>query len=138
MFETYMNQLMVFLAAAAGMVLGFLWYSPLMFGKPWMRLMGLTKNSTEKAKNKMGKLYLLSFIATILTSYMLAILIKTIPALTLLEGVQLAAMIWLGFIAPIQFTEVVFGGKPFTLYLINTGYQLASMLVMGGILALWA
>ncbi len=138
MFETYINIPVVLVAAIVNMILGFLWYSPLLFAKPWMKLMGLTKNSMEKTKNKMGSTYTLSFVAALITSYMLAVLVKTIPALTLAEGAGLAAMVWLGFVAPVQFTEVIFGGKPLKLYLINTGYQFVSMLVMGGILALWA
>lgn len=43
---------------------------------------------------------------------------------------------WLGFVAPVQFTEVLFSGKSTKLFLINTGYQLASLLAMAIILTM--
>ncbi len=138
MFETYMNYLVVLAAAVASMVVGFLWYSPLLFGNPWMKLMGYTQKSMQKAKKRMGMMYGLSFVATLLTGYVFTLFVKTIPTLTLLEGVYLACMVWLGFVAPVQSTEVLFGGKSWKLFSINTGYQLASLVVMGIILSLWA
>jgi hypothetical protein len=42
------NLLAVLACAIAGMVVGFLWYSPMLFANPWMRLMGYDPN--DKAK----------------------------------------------------------------------------------------
>ena len=38
----------VLVSAIATMVIGFLWYSPILFANPWMRLMGFDPN--DKAK----------------------------------------------------------------------------------------
>lgn len=138
MVETYMNYLVVLIAAVASMVVGFFWYSPILFGNQWMKLMGHTTKSMEKAKKQTGMLYGLSFVATLVTGVILTMFIKTIPAMTLVEGMYLSFLVWLGFVAPVQFTDVIFGGKQWKLFLINTGYQLAAFFVMGGILALWA
>lgn len=43
--------LAVFLAAISSMVVGFLWYSPLLCGKPWIKLMGYTDESLKSAQN---------------------------------------------------------------------------------------
>jgi len=43
-----LNWLAIFVAAISTMVMGFLWYSPLLFAKPWMREMGCDPN--DKAK----------------------------------------------------------------------------------------
>jgi hypothetical protein len=45
--------------------------------------------------------------------------------------------VWLGFFAPLQSDEVLWGGKPWKLFFINTSYRLVSLLAMGLILALW-
>ena len=37
----HVNSLAVLVAAVAVFVLGWLWYSPLLFYKPWMRLRGM-------------------------------------------------------------------------------------------------
>jgi len=42
------NLLAVLVAAVATMIVGFLWYSPLLFAKPWMTLMGYDPNDKTK------------------------------------------------------------------------------------------
>jgi hypothetical protein len=42
------NPWAVLVSAIAAMVIGFLWYSPILFANPWMRLMGIDTN--DKAK----------------------------------------------------------------------------------------
>jgi len=60
-------------AAIAGMLIGAFWYSPLLFGKLWMRLSGLTEKQLNEAKKKgMGKLYFIAFIGILVMSYVLA------------------------------------------------------------------
>ncbi len=46
----HLNWLAVLLAAISAVVLGFLWYSPLLFAKPWMREMGYDFNDKVKLK----------------------------------------------------------------------------------------
>jgi hypothetical protein len=45
--------------------------------------------------------------------------------------------VWAAFVATVQLTDTLFGKRPFKLFLINTGYQLACYLVMGAILGQW-
>jgi len=54
-----------------------------------------------------------------------------------LEGAMLGAVVWLGFVATILINPVLFEGKSWTLYLINSGYQLVCLLVAGVILTVW-
>ena len=46
------NYLAVLVAAIVSMVIGGLWYSPLLFGNVWMKLSGITQKDVEKAKKK--------------------------------------------------------------------------------------
>lgn len=48
MYVMGINLWSVLTAAVATMVLGFLWYSPLLFAKPWMILMGYDPEDKEK------------------------------------------------------------------------------------------
>lgn len=134
------NYLAVLIAGVATMVVGFLWYGPMLFAKPWMKLMGHTKESLEKEKTNMGKTYGTSFVLALVTAYVLSHVMSlsqafynTSPVMT---GLTSAFWMWLGFIMPVQATDVLFGSKKFKLFLINTGYQLASVLVMGLLLGL--
>ncbi len=136
--DVSVNYLAILLAAAASMFVGFLWYGPMLFGKQWMKLMGYTEKSLAAAKTQMGKTYGISFLLALVTAYVMAhalvfgnnYLGMSGPG----AGMQGAFYFWLGFTMPVQATDVLFGGKSWALFKINTGYQLASLMAMGSIL----
>jgi Protein of unknown function (DUF1761) len=130
----------VLVCAVACMVIGFLWYSPMLFANPWMRLMGY--DPTDKAKmaelqKGAGKMYGLSFVASIVSALVLAKIIVLATVITIPYGMKIGFAVWLGFVTTVQLTGALFSKQPTKLYLINTGYQLACFLAMGAILAKW-
>jgi len=130
----------VLVAAVATMILGFLWYSPILFANPWMRLMGIDPNDKAKLaemQKSAGMLYGLSFVASIASALVLAKIIVLTSVNTIPYGMKVGFAVWLGFVATVQLTGALFGKQPSKLYLINTGYQLVCYLVMGAILAVW-
>lgn len=136
-----LNFAAIFVATFAAIALGFLWYGPL-FGKPWMAMMGLSKDSMDKAKAKgMTKNYLIMTLGSFLMAFVLAHALEFASAYTQTYGVAAGLMAafwnWLGFIAPVQAGDQLWGGKPWKLFLITGGYYLVSMCMMGVILALW-
>ena len=112
-------------AALATMLLGLLWHSPLLFGRSGVR------------RNGSGKLYVLFFIASFLAAFVLGQVIRITTVSTALLGMKVGASMWLGFVSTVQFTNMLFSRKPARLYLIDTGYQLVSFLVMGAMIAAW-
>ena len=131
------NLLAVLVAAIASIVLGFLWYGPL-FGKVWMQLMGMDKKKMGKdMKKQMTKSYIIMVISTLVTSFILAHFVKYLGT-SLAEALQTTFWIWLGFIATVQLGIVLWEGKPWKLYFINTSYWLVNLSVMSIILAVWS
>jgi Protein of unknown function (DUF1761) len=130
----------VLVAAFSTMLVGFLWYSPLLFARPWMVLMGYDPEDKEKLKEMRkgaGKMYGLSFLASLVSAAVLAKIVAITTVNTALYGMKIGFAMWLGFVTTVQFTSVLFARQKVKLYLINTGYQLVCYLVMGGILAVW-
>jgi hypothetical protein len=130
----------VLVAAIATMVLGFLWYSPLLFAGPWMVLMGYDPNDKAKLAEMQkgaGKMYALSFLASLVSALVLAKIIAITTVSSALYGMKVGFAVWLGFVTTVQLTGVLFAKQPVKLYLINTGYQLVCYLAMGAILAVW-
>jgi hypothetical protein len=130
----------VLVAAIATMVVGFLWYSPLLFARPWMVLMGYDpeeKTKLEEMRKGAGKSYAISFVASLVSAFVLAKIIEITTVNSALYGMKIGFAIWLGFVTTVQLTGVLFAKQPFKLYAINTGYQLACYLAMGAILAVW-
>ena len=138
--EIQVNYLAVFLAAVASMIVGFLWYSPMIVGKPWMKLMGYTAEGLKKEQKKMGTLYGISFVVALITAYVLSH-VMTMSQTTLgydrfMAGLSSAFFMWLGFVMPVQLTDQIFGAKKWMLFAINTGYQLIALLAMGVVIGM--
>jgi len=134
------NFLAVFVAAIASMVLGFLWYSPMLFARPWTRLMGIDPDDKVKLAEMQkgaGKLYGISFVASLVSAIVLAKIIAISTVITIPYGMKVGFAVWLGFVATVQLTGALFAKQPTKLFLINTGYQLVCYLAMGAILAKW-
>jgi hypothetical protein len=136
----HINLLAVFVAALSTMVVGFLWYSPLLFAKAWMREMGYDPNDKtrmEEMKKSAGPAYGGSFVASLVSAFTLALILHGLRADDLHFGLMAGFHVWLGFVATVQFTGALFAKQSMKLFAINTGYQLVCYLLMGAILAAW-
>jgi hypothetical protein len=128
------NYWAVLVAAVAAFVAGWLYYSPFLLGNAWLKAIGKTTEQLKEQKN-LGKMYSISFILSLLTAYIM------FHVMTFSEyyfhysfvstGISTAIWMWLGFVMPVQATDVLFSEKSWKLFTINTGYQLVSLLVMG-------
>jgi len=130
----------VLVAALATMIVGFLWYSPLLFARPWMVAMGYDpedKVRMQEMQKSAAASYAISFVASLASAFVLAKIIFVTSVNTAFYGMKVGFAIWLGFVTTVQLTAKLFGNQPTRLYLINTGYQLVCYLVMGAILAVW-
>jgi len=115
---------------------GGLWYSPMLFAKPWVRLMNKTEE--ELKANAPGALpFVIVFITALLTALVLAIIENHFKPLTATRGALLGVLCWLGFAAPTSFGTATFSGTPKAVWAINSGYNLVSFVAAGVILALW-
>jgi len=130
--------LVILISAIISMVLGSLWYSPILFGKQWIKLMGISKKDMEKNKNKgMIKSYIVLFISSLVTIYVLSMFTSLLGASTFSQGMMIGFWVWLGFFATTMLGSVLWEKKPFSLYTINVSYHLVNLLIIGGILAVW-
>lgn len=135
------NYFAVVVSAVASMIIGFLWYGPL-FGKPWLKLMAFTPEKMEEAKAKgMSKTYALMALGSLVMSFVLAHALIFGSSYLKMYGISAAFQVafwnWLGFIAPVTLSSVLWEGKPWKLWLLNNGYYVVSLFVMAMILAYW-
>ncbi len=133
------NYLAILIAGVVSMAIGFLWYSPILFGNKWAKLKGYSAEQLKKEQKEMGKWYGVSFIVSLLTAYVLAhtmALSQNFYEYPILQTALTSAFfMWLGFVMPVQLTNTIFGNKKFQLFGIDTGYQLVSLIVMGVVIA---
>ncbi len=129
----------VLINAILSMVLGFLWYGPL-FGKKWIKLSSLKSDNSKASGSVMARMYTLMFIGALLMAFILDHALIFASVYLKIYGISAGLMVgfvnWLGFIAPVTLNEVLAGNKSFRLWLINAGYYLILLLVMGIVFSL--
>ncbi len=129
----------VVLSAIAAMIIGMLWYSRVLFGKKWSKLVGMTPDMEAAARKRGNKSYPVMFVAALVTAYILGLFINNMFVPTLNSALLVAFFAWLGFVATSMSGEYLFNAKlkPWMLYAINAGYQLVTLLVSAVILYLF-
>jgi hypothetical protein len=133
-----MNYLAIIFAAVINMGIGALWYSPVLFAKPWMKAVGFDqKDMDDSMKKGMQKKYGMMMVASLVLAIVLSWFIHALHVTDLVGGIKIGLMAWLGFTTTSQFANWVFSRKPKEAYIIDTGYQLVAYSIMGALLALW-
>lgn len=138
------NYWAILAAVVLSMVIGSMWYGPI-FGNTWIKLMGWSKKEIEDGKsdkNSMMKSYGLQAIGSFVMAYVLAHSLtyaKNYLGISgVLVGLSTGFWNWLGFVAPVSLTSVLWEGKPWKLWLLNNGYNLITLMATGALLSLWA
>jgi hypothetical protein len=135
------NFLAIIVAAVAAIAIGFLWYGPL-FGKQWIRMMGWSSEHRDAARKKgMTGQLIIQVIGSLVMAFVLSHAVLDLGLVHHYSGVFLGLYAgfwnWLGFIAPVTVGMVLWEGKPWKLWLLNSGCWVLTLLVMGVILAVW-
>lgn len=105
-----MNYTLIAVATIAQFILGGLWYSPLIFGKWWMQIVGADNCTPEEIKamqKGMGPFYLIQLVITFVSTTALAMFIQAMPDYS---AYMTAAVIFGGFMLPLQISGVIWGG----------------------------
>lgn len=126
-------------SAVASMVIGSIWYGPL-FGKKFQQAMGMDKWTPEQQaaeKKKMGKLYALQLLASLVMFHVLAVFVGMTGDASVSQGVTTALWVWFGFVAPVQLGSAIWGGS-MTLFWMGAGNMLVTLLAAGAIIGAWS
>lgn len=123
-------------AGIANLIIGFIWYHPSVFGTKWMRLANISPESMEAGKKKMPIIGFFAVLAAIVMAYVMAHFGIAWGVFDVIGAVELAFWLWVGFVVPTSLGVVLWEGKSVTLFFINAGYWLVSMIVAAVILVL--
>ena len=124
------NWLAVALCAVSSLVLGGIWYSPLLFGKAWQKAAGL---SDEQAKSgNMAMIFGLAFLASLVAAAVFAMFLGTSMSLGAATAAGFSA--GLCWVAASYGISYLFERRPLALWLINGGYHTVQFTLFGLIL----
>jgi len=131
----YFNPWAVVAAVMVNMVIGALWYSPLLFGNRWLKAIG--KRPEDISQEDASKSMALSIVPATVSALLLALACGMLNIQTAAGALLTALMISVGFIGMNAFNLVLFEGRSMVVTVINTGYTWVSFSVGAIIIALW-
>lgn len=137
--ELNSNFLAILAAGLANMVLGFLWYGPLL-GDQWAKAMGwqnLSSDALQKIYEKAKWAYPQTFVSGLLMIFVFAHVLSAFHASSIAMGLQGAFWMWLGFVIPVKYGECLWANKSFKAFAIDAGYYLVMLSTASIILVMW-
>ncbi len=124
-FFSSINYFGVFGAAIIGMVIGFLWYSDLLFAKKWMELSKINPKQLEDSNMTVSAG--MGFIVTLTLSFCLAFVYHYFGSV---EDALMALEFIIFFVAIESASALIWEKIPLTLYLIQIGHKAVSWIAI--------
>ena len=157
------NILAILVAAISALVVGFVWYNPKVFGNAWMQAADITE---EKIKSgNMGKIFALALLFAFFLAFSMQVLVihqmgawsmiggektaETLPSFqafmddygtafrTFKHGALHGVLAGIFIALPIIGTNALFERKSAKYIIINVGYWIVTLAIMGGIICGW-
>jgi hypothetical protein len=128
------NYIAVVVAAVVALVIGFIWYSPRVFGNRWMAYLGTTQ---AQLGNPGPTGMAVGVVASLINAWVLALLSLNLGGKSLTDGVMLGVLAWLGFMATITAAQISFEKKPWGLWILNNAHNLLVQVIMAAIVTAW-
>ncbi len=122
----------VVLAAVVYFAVGWLWYSPVLFAKPWMRALGKHPTEVSMEVSSMVTTFVAILVLVLAEAYVLSLAV----VVGSLNGAYLGAILALGFVTMTALINSVFQGHNRNLFLIDQGYHVVGIILAGAILAM--
>lgn len=123
------NCLAVVIAALAAFGIGMVWHTVLF--KPWRGALG--KTSAVEGQSYVVP-FLITLVALLLMAWMLAGLMGHLAQVNVRGGVMTAFFVWVGFVITVMAVSHAFTGAKPMLTVIDGGYWLIALAIMGAVL----
>ena len=123
----------ILVAAVATFVIGGFWYSPALFHGAWMRANRFAE--ADVSTGNTGLIFGLAFLFAVVMSFNLAMFLDA-PGTTMAWGATAGGLASIWVLLGIG-TVALFERRPATYTLVNGGYWVVSLIVMGAILGAW-
>ena len=126
--------LAIVVASVASFIFGWIWYGPL-FGKIWLKGSGMSGKEMKKHKGGMGGKMIWSFVGTLVMSYVLSNVIVWAGVSGFNDVAMLGAWLGIGFFAATTLLgEVLWKGRPWKFFLLNSVYWILNLIIVGAVI----
>jgi len=121
------------------MATGALWYGPL-FGQKWMDLIGKTEEELRAGFNptkSYGVTWVFALLMALVLAHVSGAWYDAYQVEGVMSGIQTGFWIWLGFVLTIGWQRVAFEGTDLMLWMLNSLYNLVTLMAMGALIGGW-
>ena len=129
------NPIAILLATLLYFVLGAFWFTA--FQQAWLTGIGRTMHEIMAANHNPFFAYAIALVGTFILALFLSWLIQITGNQTVTRGIFIAVFTWVGVVLTTWSTEYAFEARGLRILVINTGYILTGMVIMGAILGGW-
>ena len=132
------DYLALLVTTVAGFLLGWLWYSPVLFLKPWMAEMKIDEAKMKDCANKgMAGFFIRGFLYTLFSTFALTILILSRGSPNYVKGAGIGVFVGLLLVGTRMLNGAVWEQKSAKLMGIIVGHEVVLFGVQGAILGAW-
>ncbi len=133
----HVKHLAVLVAAVTVFVLGWLWYSPVLFYKPWMRARGMDPAAAMAgAKMPAGKL-IIELVRCIVLACVIAHFVALLGISNWFTAAHFGLLLWIGVPVTLLTGSVLWENVPVKVAAIHAGDWLVKVLVIPIIVSVW-
>lgn len=124
----------VLAAVAAKQLIGFLWYSPALFGRTFAEGSGQTD---EEIRPRFAKALAGEVAGALVLALILAHIVSFAGVVSAFFGALLGLICWVGFVGTATMSPTLFERRPIKLWALQNGYLVLAYAAMGAILGGW-
>lgn len=129
------NYWAILVATVACFLFEAVWYT--IFMQPWLDGIGRTREWLVSSGMNPNLQYITALISGALIATAISCVTQLTGKQTALRGIKVAVLLWLGFVLTTWTTEYVFEVRTIKLFVVNLGFWLLGMSLMGAIVGGW-
>jgi hypothetical protein len=129
------NFIGIVFAAIAAFAIQFGWFT-LLFVDPYLEGLGKTDIEMQQGAG-MWEAFTIQFVGNLIIAFVMDWLLRKLNYNTVSQGIQLALLVWLGFVAGVIGPMFAFQAYSMSFFLINVVGYLFPVLLSGMMLAAW-
>ena len=128
--------LLLLIVGAIYFVIGALWYSPVLFGKMWMKAVGITTGESDPEHN-MTKSMVISYVVCVAQVFVITMVISHLKVQMIIYSAVIGAMIALAFGLLSAVRSHAFAKRNMTQMAIDHGYDIVGSALSAAIITWW-
>jgi hypothetical protein len=135
-FLSHAPWLQIIVAGVAFFAIGAVWYAPPVFGKKWQEAHKIEMN--EESKKRIPMLFASTFVIGLLMAFGMGAALHVMQAPgTCMNGIKTGLFLGGMFCALPIGINYLYTGKSFMVWIIDAGYHVVGLTLMGIILSVW-